>query len=163
MHMARSFRKSAFVMRNMKKQRNTAQKRIIMGALECADHPTATELYEDVHAVNPHISKATVFRVLSQYAENGEIRRLHLPGTDERYDATMTPHAHMRCAICGRIEDVSFPGLENILGASELEGFEIYSAELDFVGRCRQCAAAGRTLNGGDKETENAVSDGASA
>ncbi|HIQ65994.1 MAG TPA: transcriptional repressor [Candidatus Coproplasma stercoravium] len=127
----------------MKKQRNTAQKRIIMQALERADHPTATELYEYVQAENPRISKATVFRVLSQYSENGEIRRLHLRGTDERYDATLAPHAHMRCAFCGKISDVMFPGLESVFGAEELGGYKIFSAEVDFVGCCPDCAAAG--------------------
>ena len=67
-----------------------------MGALAAADHPTATELYEDVRAVNPRISKATVFRVLSQYSKNGEIRRLHIAGSDDRFDATLAPHAHLR-------------------------------------------------------------------
>lgn len=97
-----------------------------MQALERADHPTATELYEYVQAENPRISKATVFRVLSQYSENGEIRRLHLRGTDERYDATLAPHAHMRCAFCGKISDVMFPGLESVFGAEELGGYRIF-------------------------------------
>ena len=76
----------------MKRQRNTAQKRMILGALEYADHlPTATELYEMVRQKNEHISKATVFRVLAQSAENGDILKVHLCGTDERYDATIMP------------------------------------------------------------------------
>ena len=125
----------------MKKQRNTVQKRIILGALERADHPTATELYDGLHAENPRISRATVFRVLSQYAENGEIRRIHLQGTDERYDATMSQHAHMRCVVCGRISDVFLPGLEDILCAKRVDGCEVYSAEVDFTGMCKECAA----------------------
>ena len=127
----------------MKKQRNTAQKRIIMDALACADHPTATELYEAVHANNPRISKATVFRVLSQYSENGEFRRLHIAGSDDRFDATLAPHAHLRCAYCGRIKDVMFPELEPILSAAEVEGYKVYSAEVDFICCCPACAQAG--------------------
>ena len=127
----------------MKKQRNTAQKRIIMGALEMADHPTATELYELVHSENPRISKATVFRVLSQYSENGEVRRLHIRGSDDRYDATLAPHAHLRCAYCGRIRDVMMPELEPVFGVTEADGFRVYSAEVDFLSCCPDCAAAG--------------------
>lgn len=126
----------------MKKQRNTAQKRIIMQALECADHPTATELYELVHAENPRISKATVFRVLSQYSENGEVRRLHIAGSDDRFDATLAPHAHLRCAYCGRIRDVMFPELAPILSAESVEGHKVYSAEIDFLCCCPECSAA---------------------
>ena len=132
----------------MKKQRNTAQKRIIMQALECADHPTATELYELVHAENPRISKATVFRVLSQYSENGEVRRLHIAGSDDRFDATLAPHAHLRCAYCGRIRDVMFPELAPILSAESVEGYKVYSAEIDFLCCCPECSAAGADRGG---------------
>ena len=124
----------------MKRQRNTAQKRIIMEALECADHPTATELYEAVHKTNPRISKATVFRVLSQYADNGEVRRLHISGSDDHFDATMAPHAHLRCIYCGRIRDIMFPELEPVFGVKNAEGFKVFSAEVDFISCCPQCA-----------------------
>lgn len=124
----------------MNKQRNTLQKRIILGELCRADHPTATELYERVHDCNEHISKATVFRVLSQSAENGDIRRLHLSGTDERYDATMTPHAHVRCVHCGKIKDVSLPVIEDVMKVKEAAGFEVFTAQLDFSGCCPECA-----------------------
>lgn len=126
----------------MKKQRNTAQKRIIMDALMAADHPTATELYECVRELNPHISKATVFRVLSQYSDNGEVRRLHITGSDDRFDATTAPHAHLRCAYCGRIKDVMFPELEPVFSAESVDGYKIYSAEVDFLSCCPECAAA---------------------
>ena len=127
----------------MKKQRNTAQKKIIMEALEMADHPTATELYESVHAENPRISKATVFRVLSQYAENGEIRRLHMSGSDDRFDAGLKPHAHLRCAFCGKIQDVMFPELAPVLSLRSFNGCKVYSAEVDFLMCCPECGAAG--------------------
>lgn len=132
----------------MKKQRNTAQKRIILQALETADHPTATELYECVHAENPHISKATVFRVLSQYSENGEVRRLHMSGSDDRFDATLAPHAHLRCVFCGKIKDVMFPELAPILSAESVEGFKVYSAEVNFLSCCPDCAAVGAGKDG---------------
>ncbi len=127
----------------MKKQRNTVQKKVIMQALEMADHPTATELYEAVHATNEHISKATVFRVLSQYADNGEVLRLHIRDTDERYDTTLAPHAHMRCAYCGRIVDIISPEVENLLLSDSLGGYKIFSAEINFSGCCCDCAEKG--------------------
>ncbi|MCD7729603.1 MAG: transcriptional repressor [Clostridia bacterium] len=123
----------------MKAQRSTAQKKIIHKALVEAGHPTATELYEIVHRENEHISKATVFRVLSQFADNGEIRRLSIRGSDERFDATMSAHAHMRCVQCGKIFDVMTEELEGILGAKYIQGCEIYSAELEYAGRCLEC------------------------
>lgn len=123
----------------MKKQRNTVQKKIIMQALGEADHPTATELYEAVHATNEHISKATVFRVLSQYADNGEVLRLHIRNTDERYDTTLVPHAHMRCLHCGKIIDIVSPEIEKILTSDNLGGYRIFFGEVNFSGICGEC------------------------
>ena len=124
----------------MENKRNTEQKRIIYNALMLADHPTASELYEKIREDNPHLSRATVFRVLAQSAENGDILKVHLCGTDERYDATIMPHAHVRCVYCGKIKDVSMPWMGEIFGTKEAEGFEIFSAELDFSGCCPDCA-----------------------
>ena len=123
---------------------------MILGALEYADHPTATELYEMVRQKNKHISKATVFRVLAQSAENGDILKVHLCGTDERYDATIMPHAHVRCVYCGKIKDVSMPWMGEIFGTKEAEGFEIFSAELDFSGCCPDCAVRRAASQGND-------------
>ena len=49
-------------------ERQTKQKQIIYGALQALDHPTATEVYGQVHENYPTVSRATVFRVLSGFA-----------------------------------------------------------------------------------------------
>ncbi|WP_419550310.1 transcriptional repressor, partial [Paratractidigestivibacter faecalis] len=44
--------------------RNTVQREIILEELRgLANHPTADEVYESVHAKHPSISKATVYRI----------------------------------------------------------------------------------------------------
>ena len=44
--------------------RNTRQKQMVYDALTRLDHPTATQVYECVHAEHPTVSRGTVFRVL---------------------------------------------------------------------------------------------------
>lgn len=109
----------------------------------CADHPTASELYERVRQENPTISRATVFRVLSQFAANGTVKRISLDGHDARYDAKMAPHAHLCCAHCGRVFDLVSEELTALLNAKECCGYKVYSAELDFVGVCKNCNSGG--------------------
>lgn len=121
--------------------RNTEQKRIIRDALKNADHPTASELYERVHAENPRISRATVFRVLAQFADGGEARRLEFIGSDTRFDGYTQPHAHCRCVKCGKITDVYDSELISVLGSRKVAGYEVFSAELEFNGVCPECSS----------------------
>ncbi len=120
-------------------QRNTKQKRIILEALKCADHPTATELYERIKCDNPTISRGTVFRVLSQFAESGAVNKLNLPDSPARFDAFTNPHAHARCVYCGRVFDVSDADISDLYGKKFAGGFEIYSVNIDFTGCCPEC------------------------
>lgn len=120
-------------------KRNTAQKNIIFNRLMSADHPTATELYESIHADYPKISRATVFRVLSGFAEAGKVKRLELVGSDTRFDARMQPHAHCYCLKCGKVTDVFDERFATVLATTEVSGFSVASAELDFNGLCEEC------------------------
>lgn len=111
-----------------------------MQALSCACHPTASELYEIIHKTNPTISRATVFRVLSRFADGGEIRRLEFLGSDTRYDAKLTPHAHCHCVVCGAIADVFDDSLKELLSTANVADFQVTSTEIEFSGVCPSCA-----------------------
>lgn len=124
----------------METKRNTEQKRVILGALMQADHPTASELYEEVRCSNPHISRATVFRVLGQFADDGIVRRLNLLGSDTRFDARTAPHAHCHCVRCGKVTDVFEGDFAPVLSAKSVAGYEVLSAEVEFNGLCPQCS-----------------------
>ena len=125
----------------MENKRNTEQKRIILDALMRADHPTASELYEQIKGDNPRLSRATVFRVLGQFADDGVVRKLNLLGSDTRFDARTAPHAHCHCVRCGRVTDIfecDFASA-NVLHIDEIDGFKILSTEIEFNGVCPQC------------------------
>ena len=123
----------------MENKRNTEQKRIILEALMHADHPTASELYESIRDENPRLSRATVFRVLGQFADNGVVRRLNLLGSDTRFDPTLAPHAHGVCRVCGRVCDVFLPALASFEPGRICDGFQAEDCEVQFTGVCGQC------------------------
>ena len=125
----------------MENKRNTEQKRVILSALMLADHPTASELYERIREDNPHLSRATVFRVLGQFADDGVIRKLNLLGSDTRFDARTTPHAHCHCVKCGRVTDVFEGDFGPVLSSQEVAGYKILSTEIEFNGLCPDCLA----------------------
>ncbi len=119
----------------MKAERDTKQKQTIYRALVKLDHPSATEVYEDIHGEYPSVSRGTVFRVLKGFADTGRIRRLHFSGSDDRFDATVKPHSHLVCRICGKVTDFVFP----VCYPDPVEGFEVESCEVELVGRCGDC------------------------
>ena len=119
--------------------RNTRQKQAVYDALTQLDHPTATELYAYVHATHPTLSRGTVFRVLNQFAESGQVRRVTLAGSDARFDHTLVPHAHGKCRVCGRVCDIFLPAFASIAADAESGGFVIDGCEVEFTGVCPQC------------------------
>ena len=119
--------------------RNTRQKQMVYEALTRLDHPTATQVYECVHAEHPTVSRGTVFRVLGGFAEGGQVRRVTIFGSDTRYDHTLVPHAHGRCRVCGGVCDVFLPDFDAIAAGAESDGFCVESCEVEFGGICAAC------------------------
>ena len=78
-------------------ERQTKQKAIIWEALKGLDHPTATEVFAFLHEEYPSISRATVFRVLGNFASSGKALELKMAGEDVRYDFNVMPH-FLQCA-----------------------------------------------------------------
>lgn len=126
-------------------KRNTKQKRIVIDTLGRMNHPSATAVYEEVRRRDPAVSRSTVFRVLADAAEEGMLRRLKIPGTDDRFDATLIKHSHILCRSCGRVDDVKIAGsvLRSVkaLGEAGARGYKIEECRVEFIGLCPDCAA----------------------
>lgn len=126
----------------MKQKRNTVQKGIVFGVFnEMHNHPSAGMVYEAVHEKYPEISKATVYRLLAEAAEEGDILRLKLTEADDRYDVTLRRHYHITCRCCGAVADVETDVDESaLLGMTEgCENFRVERMHLEFSGICENC------------------------
>lgn len=82
---------------------------------------------------------ATVYNTLKHMKKKGLVRELALPNFDyKRYDANLTPHAHLVCNLCGHISNVFFP-LHAGLPKEHRQGFFIQESEINFYGLCPLC------------------------
>lgn len=62
-------------------RRNTRQRQLVLDAVRVrCDHPTAEDVYRDVHAIDEHVSRGTVYRNLNLLAETGVITTVKAPG-----------------------------------------------------------------------------------
>ena len=134
----------------MNSKRNTLQKKIVFDVFEkMHNHPSAGMVYEQVNAEYPGISKATVYRLLSEAAEEGRILRLKLSDSSDRYDITTGKHYHIVCRECGAVADVeiNFDDLLFANAAKGCEGFDVEECKLEFTGLCRECAESKESKN----------------
>ena len=123
-------------------ERQTKQKQIIYDALMTLDHPTATEVYGYVHEKHPHVSRATVFRVLGGFSTSGRALELRAAGNEVRYDYNVEPHHHAHCTGCGRLADVCVEGLpKGGLRATTDCDFDLSGYSVEFFGICSNCKA----------------------
>lgn len=131
-------------MSQVPKRRNTRQRELVLASVEHrCDHPSADDVYEEVHKEDPHISRATVYRNLHLLVDAGRIISIHTEN-GERFDRRLDDHAHVVCERCGRVADVPAPRLDEADGqAASSTGFQVRGHELVFFGVCPACQRKG--------------------
>ena len=120
--------------------RKTHQTELVMQAVSALDHPTANDVLKAVHEQDPAVSRATVFRVLAEAAQSGELQRLALAGSSDCFDITLRTHAHMVCLGCGAVCDVETPDTNSLKeNAVLVSGGRIDACHVQFFGLCPEC------------------------
>jgi len=125
----------------MKPRRKTLPQKIILDTLKAfSTHPTVDEVYTEVRKIRPTISKNTVYRNLRRFAEDGIIRKVSLPGEEERYDRVTDRHYHFQCEICDSISDIEIDYLDGVNETVRQKyGIQINGHEIVFRGICPKC------------------------
>ncbi len=104
-------------------------------------HPTVQGLFEALQHTLPSLSQATVYNTLETMVEMGLVRELGTAGDGTvRYDADTSPHAHLVCTGCNRIED--FFAIELPLpdpDALAQTGYQLRSMGVYYYGLCPDC------------------------
>ena len=122
-------------------RRNTIQKQLVLSTVcKLMSHPSAEEVYTSIVGAYPGISKATVYRNLNQLAESGQLIRLSVPGSADRYDATVSNHYHSICKHCSKLIDICLDKPikislnEKVMKENMIDDFVIL-----FTGVCPEC------------------------
>ena len=128
-------------MNTRRPRRNTRQRQVVLEELKkLTSHPTAAQMYEITRRRLPKISLGTVYRNLEVLAENGVIQKLDIGSGEARFDGNPTPHYHVRCVRCERVDDVhDLPTGFVKDQVTSLAGYEIQGFHLEFVGVCPDC------------------------
>ena len=123
----------------MAEKRNTIQKETVRRiALSSCDHPTAESIFASARQTLPNISLGTVYRVLHELVEEGEILEVPLDGKPSRFDKTNRAHAHLVCKSCGDVYDVKLD-VEGVMDGADAGENVIEGVNVTFDGLCARC------------------------
>lgn len=123
----------------MTAERNTLQKALVYETV-CAlhHHPTAIEIYEELHKAHPTVSRATVYRILGSLAAQHKILKIELPNGADCFDFNIAAHDHFLCRECRRISDIHYPTPKIVL-PPETDNYKIEGYSLLYHGICASC------------------------
>jgi Fur family ferric uptake transcriptional regulator len=143
------------LLKKEKKTRMTPQRKVILEELcKVCTHPGADEIYRIVRRYLPRISLGTVYRNLEVLVDQGKIQKIESAGAMKRYDGNPEPHYHIRCVVCGKLDDAAIDTIREIDQAITAENdYVILGHRLEFRGVCPDCAQAKTTWNAGQPAT----------
>jgi Fur family ferric uptake transcriptional regulator len=88
----------------------------------------------------PRIGLGTVYRNLDLLAERGIINKLDVCGEQKRFDGNISPHYHIRCNQCNRVEDIFIErDMELEKNAASYCNYKILDHHVQFSGICGKC------------------------
>ncbi|MFN3476265.1 MAG: Fur family transcriptional regulator [Candidatus Methylomirabilales bacterium] len=120
----------------------TPQRVAIVRALsKCRGHPTVEEVYREVRKSFPMISLNTVYTTLKLMKGVGELASVGHGERMARFDTNPSPHHHLICVECNRIEDLPFDEVEQqLLPPALVKGrFTVFGYRVEFFGYCESC------------------------
>ena len=120
-----------------KGMRMTDQRRVVARVLSNShDHPDVEELYRRAHAMDPHISIATVYRTVRLFEEAGIIERHDFRDGRSRYEETPDAHHdHLIDMRSGRVIEFVDPEIEALQESIARKlGFRLVDHRLELYG-----------------------------
>jgi len=110
------------------------------------EHLSAEEVYQRLHEAGEDIGLATVYRVLTQFAEAGIVISHNFDGDRAVFELNSgIQHDHHVCVDCGRVEEFKDRIIEQRQAdVAAVAGYELMSDSLILYGRCPECAKAAR-------------------
>ena len=118
-------------------KKSTKQRKLILDELsKFTSHPTAEDLYLSIKHKLPNIGLCTVYRNLENFCKQGLV--IKIKGKPIRYDANVLPHNHIKCVVCGRVDDLFTEINLNTLEIEKL-GYKLQNHKIEINGVCSHC------------------------
>lgn len=104
------------------------------------EHPTAETIYKKLVSDFPTMSLATVYKTLEVLKNTGLVQELNVGEGSFRYDAKTTPHPHIVCLGCGKVEDLDESIFKDLLEeVKKHTDYKVVGQKLYFYVYCSAC------------------------
>jgi Fur family transcriptional regulator, peroxide stress response regulator len=118
----------------------TSQRILIWRALEQdTTHPTAEDLYTRLKPLLPSLSLATLYNVLNELVDWGDIRRFDTGDGRIHFDPDTSGHSELVCLRCHSVIDTPGHTGEPTSIPAEIAGYQIVSHSEQYFGFCPSC------------------------
>lgn len=119
----------------------TPRLRILHLLEESKQHLRAEDLYRTLAETGDEVGLATVYRVLTQFAEAGIVKKHHFSDDHAVFEIDHGGHHdHLVCVKCGRVEEFFDPEIEARQDdIAKRLGYEITDHSLHIYGICPNC------------------------
>ncbi len=121
----------------------TSQRILIWTALsEDRTHPTADDLYRRLKPLLPSLSMTTLYNVLNELVEWGEIRRFDTGDGHIHFDPDTSGHAELVCMRCHSVIDAPLGSVPEHIMPEHIAGYALVSHSEQYFGYCPLCQEA---------------------
>ncbi|MEZ7955757.1 MAG: Fur family transcriptional regulator [Rubritalea sp.] len=76
--------------------------------MENQDHPSASQIFEQMQDTKAPMSLATVYNCLEALVEHGVVKQVNVDREPTRYCQNSSPHGHFHDQSTGTIHDINF-------------------------------------------------------
>ena len=115
-------------------------------------HPSAEAVHARVTERLPSVSLRTVYSVLGELVELGELQSFDLGTGSARFDPNHDPHHHLVCERCGDVRDVQLDR-DAVRPSDAPSEFRINGTEVVFRGICGRCLELDDSVEDADPPT----------
>ena len=85
-----------------------------------------------------------MYRNLEKFDALGLVKKIQVPGHSARFDGTVTPHPHIKCVVCGRVDDLPETAkLDVTMECKDPCGYKVLEIQAEVLGVCSECRKAG--------------------
>jgi Fur family peroxide stress response transcriptional regulator len=122
----------------------THQRLAILEEIDKHGHIDVDTLFASLHERFPTLALGTLYRNLSELSQKKILAEVALPGQKQKYEILKSPHVHLVCEVCGKIEDKALD-LSSVIAKVEAQShYKITGNAVTFSGVCEACQESAR-------------------
>ena len=122
----------------------TFQRINILEIIDKNGHIDVDGIYEQIKAIHPTISLATVYKNIISMTQSGVLVEVPIVGKKSKYELKKADHIHLVCTECGYVEDKDCIDITNqaLNSLTSQEHFALSTRQINLYGVCQKCQKA---------------------